>query len=162
MSVTFAPEYKESDIIGWTSHCQTTDTCLGVEQEYATAVEVAAFHTLACDDCHTYGMYVGTFTMVPEGVNMANRNARYVMELLGLEFGDGSGIMDADAFAGHLAFADVIGRGDRGTDTVSYLEDGGARMHDCGRAVGYADRKLDDLAELVEWCRANGRQVQWS
>jgi hypothetical protein len=163
MSVTFSPAYDPADVTAWQAECHADYSKPTIVVTAATRdaarVEAAA-HNALCRDCDAYGVLVEAVTECPE-VNMANGNARYVMGLLGIEFGDGSGSMPAAEFAERLGFATVVGGGDAGTVTVEYREAGGARVIECGRPVGYADQRLAQLVEIAEWALAHGREVHW-
>lgn len=165
MSVTFTPEIiAEIDISGYEVMCYTNDErTIAIVDTYETAKAIAQKHSdSGCLDCSVYGTAIDTRFAMPHHVNMANGNAAFVMSLLGIEFDDGCGAMDADQFLERLAFAGAIGRGDPGTVTIGYKEDGGATMIECGRSVGYVDMRLDQLIEIAEWAKEHNRRVVWS
>jgi len=162
VSVTFEAEIQPGDVRGWGFTCYENGEQEHVFGDRGDAQNGSKQHAAGCETCLMYGTYVVPFYATPEGVNMANANAAYIMSLLGIEFGDGCGAMDASEFAARIGFAAVVGGGDQGTVTVSYKSEGGAEWHECGRPVGYADARLAQLTEVVAWAVANGRRVVWS
>lgn len=95
---------------------------------------------------------------VPE-VNLANANARRVLEVLGLadEFGDLTGNATAEEFLGRCLIALAVEPADAGVPAV---QDGS--FIDCGRPAGYLQDRLAELHDLAMWCAAQGRAVSWA
>lgn len=95
---------------------------------------------------------------VPE-VNLANANARRVLEVLGLadELGDLTGHAAAEDFLGHCLIALALEPADAGVPAV---QDG--RFIECGRPAGYLQDRLTELHDLAVWCAAQGRGVSWA
>ncbi|MFB6885812.1 hypothetical protein ACFCY8_33830 [Streptomyces noursei] len=92
-------------------------------------------------------------------VNLANTNARRVLDVLGLadEFGDLTGSAAAEDFLGHCLVALALEPADAGVPAV---QDG--RFIDCGRPAGYLQDRLTELHDLALWCAARGRSVSWA
>jgi hypothetical protein len=160
MSVTFRPELVDNDMRGWGFECYPS----GMTFAYDTkdeAEEAAFQHGCTCR-CGEYRIFVSPVYQETPEVNMANGNAAFILSLLGFEFEDGFGTSDAAEFAERIKFALVVGGDDKGSETVEYQTEGGARVVFCGRHVGYADERLDQLAEIAEWAIANNRRVVWS
>ena len=162
MSVTFYPEVEDADIVGWYFTCYEPIEKDFVFGDRRDAQAEATKHKTECEMCNGYGVYVMPRTNTPEGINMSNVNARHVLSVLGIEWGDGAGTMPADEFLEHLRFAQVVGSGDEGTVTVEYQEDRGARVIECGRPVGYTDYRLEQLFHLATWCHINQRSIFWA
>ena len=164
MSITFTPAMSDADITGYAGECYADFTRPAVQVGFAVtcdaAREAVAFHTLECEECAVYGAHVSPVIDMPE-VNMANSNAAFIIELLGIEF-DYCGSIPAAELLERITFGAVVGGGDTGTVTVAYQTDGGATMVDCGRPAGYADMRLEQLREVAEWAVAHGRDVVWS
>ncbi|TLQ39474.1 hypothetical protein FEF34_38070 [Streptomyces marianii] len=119
---------------------------------------------------------------VPE-VNVSQRNAARLLELLGLRpgvsadsaahqaeapansveptnqrplTGDGAGDTTAEDFLGRVLVALALTPEDEGID--GYWS---GRTHMGGRRAGYLQQRLAELHALAQWCAARGRGVVW-
>jgi len=102
--------------------------------------------------------------------NVANANARYIVEaLLGEEF-DYCGSLDATTAAQRLSIALAMGAEDAGV--VTPTDDGGVRLTldgvgvgsrniDCGRSAAQVSGYAGAVAHLVEIAQARGCGIQW-
>jgi len=174
MSITFAPEYSETDIVTYNVLCEDGSliaTCL----TYGDAKMAAETHGLTCEysRCGDYGAEIDTINNVPE-LTVSNSNGFYLLELLGLtpsyvgdlpspfEYGEMSGSCSADDFLGRILIAQGLNGPDVGVPLHQLPNRGGAPVYDCGRREGYADEMLRWLADLARWARAAARPVVWS
>ncbi|MFI8932373.1 hypothetical protein ACIG3E_32500 [Streptomyces sp. NPDC053474] len=91
-------------------------------------------------------------------VNLANTNARRVLDVLGLadEHGDLAGGAAAEDFLGRCLVALALEPADAGVPAVQE-----GRVIDCGRPAGYLQDRLAELHDLAAWCAAQGRAVSW-
>jgi len=164
MSITFTPALSDADVKGYFGECYADfnrpPVMVGFSGTYEAAREAVAFHGLECEECAAYGNIVIPAIDAPE-VNMANTNAAFIIELLGIEF-DYCGSIPAAELLERITFGEVVGGGDAGTVAVEYRAEGGATVIDCGRHAGYADERLAQLREVAEWAVAHGREVTWS
>ncbi|MFD7559763.1 hypothetical protein ACFV9E_35235 [Streptomyces sp. NPDC059835] len=108
--------------------------------------------------CHPFIIGLDPAGDVPE-VNLANSNARRVLDALGLagELGDLAGSTAAEDFLGRCLMALALEPADAGVPPV---QDGG--FVDCGRPVGYLQARLTELHALAAWCADQGRSVSWA
>lgn len=94
-------------------------------------------------------------------LNMANGNASAVLDLLGLDFGDGWGELDAQDFLGRVlvatALLGITTDDEHGTPDV---QDG--NMIECGRRPGYLTTRLGELHSLATWAAQHGVTMGWS
>jgi hypothetical protein len=172
MSVTFAPEYRETDVVIYELQCN--EQAIGTALTYADAQLDAQAHGLVCKDdlCAGYGADIITITEVPE-INVNNGNAHYLLGLLGLietdgdrpgpfEYGDMSGACPAEDFLGRVLMAQALTGHDEGVPlhVLRNQHDRGPTVYDCGRREGYAEEKLAELAELARWAQQAARAVQ--
>jgi hypothetical protein len=163
MSVTFHAEILDTDVPTFRAECYAGATTVVVADhlDRAVAQEIADRHTLTCEDCRMYGLRAYAEFSMPE-LNMTNHNAAHVLDQLGVEFGDGCGTMPAAEMLDRIRFAEVVGGGDAGSDTITITGGGGPTITYCGRPAGYTDRRLADLAEVCRWAAARDRIVVWS
>lgn len=176
MTVTFASEFRETDVIGYVLSC-----CPECKSEpYATYGEATAAraalpgfeqHTAALPGCPTAGTWGANGivfidpVLAEEGpsINMANTNARFMLDRLGLvtESGELCGETTAADLRGRILLADALAGGDAGLPDIETIGPGGAVVVECGRAPGYLDARLGELAELVDWCAERDRLICW-
>ena len=101
-----------------------------------------------------------------DGVNMSNRNARPVLESLGIEGDDlWCGSMDAQEFLGRVLMALAVAPTDEGLPEHEWegaSEFGFGRFIDAGREPGYLQARLERLHEVAAAAVADGLQVVWS
>ncbi|GAA2107921.1 hypothetical protein [Streptomyces synnematoformans] len=97
-----------------------------------------------------------TFTADGHGepVNMANANAAVVLDVLGLT--ESCGDEDPEQFLGRVLVAVAITPDDEGRPAETR-----GRFTDCGRPVGYLQRRLADLRGLAEHALRSGLRVTW-
>lgn len=106
-----------------------------------------------------YGYIAQTETIIESGdVNMANANAAFVLDSLGLPTDDLSGGLPADDFLGRVLMALAIAPEDEGRPGYQVAE----RLFDCGRRPGYLQDQLGALRELAEQCTPLGAEVAWA
>lgn len=156
MSVTFAPVTCSTD--PWAVTCSCADARLDREfGTYEGAVATAETSAPRCGDeyCAAFPASVVCGIDVPS-VNVSNRNAAHLLELLGLEPGDLTGSSDAESLLGRALVAMGLNPSDPGVPSV---QDG--NLIDSGRVEGYADMRLEQLVELAEWARAQQRPISW-
>jgi hypothetical protein len=95
-------------------------------------------------------------------VNLANANARSILELLGYDRDDLCGQADGETFLGRVLLALALAPADAGVPAYESLGSNGARLIDCGRSEGYHQRVLGQLAELAEHAVATEHRIHWS
>jgi hypothetical protein len=87
-------------------------------------------------------------------VNMANANARVVLDALGfaedVAAGDLCGTVPAQDFLGRVLTGFGLAPTDPGRPVTENTGQHGARFIDCGRAPGYVQDRLVQLQELAE------------
>lgn len=168
MTVTFAPTFQATDIIGWTvEHAGSDDTIGTTFPDHAAAVQALVAHNSACDreDCAIYGgQAVPVQAERMPDVNVSNTNAVAMLDVLG--FGndpsyDIGGECDADNFLGRILLALAVSPKDDGVPAHTPYADND-RWIDCGRRPGYTQDVLDNLRDVAEWSRENGRTVSWA
>ncbi|MEY9839440.1 hypothetical protein [Streptacidiphilus sp. EB103A] len=104
-------------------------------------------------------------------VDVHNRNAERLLELLGLEgeleaagarspaappAPDRFGEMDAEAFLGRALMALALTPEDAGSEGTWR-----GRVFTGGRSAGHLQRRLRELHDLAQWCATRGRTVTW-
>lgn len=99
-------------------------------------------------------------------LNVANANARHLLDLLGLvpaadEGGCLSGSTSAEDFLGRVLLAQAVNPADAGVPVVEEVGQGGATMVLMGRRVRYSDERLTTLRQLADFAVDRGRTVQW-
>lgn len=177
MSVTFFPEpapaigYRLADYFGG------ADPRLFDTYEQAGAALMAAREQgmilPGCDDPEAAalgdGYRIDPVTAdgdsAPE-VNIANVNARHILDLLGFaedgEVLDLSGSSTGEAFLGRVLTARALAPADEGVPATTVGGNGMATTVDCGRAPGYTQRVLGDLEQVAVWARDHDRVLYWS
>jgi hypothetical protein len=113
------------------------------------------------DWCQSYWGVAAVYAEPLVEVNLANSNARGILELLGYDDNDLCGHADADEFLGRVLVAMAIAPRDLCTPTSEELGGSGARIIMCGRPEGYHQRVLGDLRELAEYAVARGVSISW-
>lgn len=186
MSVTFTAEYQPSDTAGFViACCDGSVEHAPVFADYVTAkaaYEDGELTLLASDAdrpllpgcempdiCPDYGWMIReVHTMQIPDVQASNANARTLLNALGYGTDDSdrdpfacteelSGSEDADSFLGRVLLALAVLPEDAGLPVVTT-----GRVHDCGRAPGYVQEKLNGLRTLAQWCQEHGRAVSWA
>lgn len=158
MSVTFTAEI--GDIVGYRATCVCGESGpLAASWEEARDSDVDVPCTDPAECSLLYGIYVEAVEARPSpAINASNVNARAILGTLGVLEEDLCGSMDADDFAGRVLLARAL-VADAGVAPTVHL---GGRYVDCGRAPGYLDERLMQLAELAEFAVGTGRNVVWS
>lgn len=164
MSVTFHPAQRDSDITGWAVAC-----ACGSNQTAALATTPDAVanllptHTPGCADEWCNGERGGVAPVLaieaPE-INVANGNARIILDALGFPDGDLCGAATGQDFLGRVLMARAIAPADEGM--LAHAVVPGSRMTDCGRRPGYLQDKLDRLQQVAEWAINCDRDVVWA
>lgn len=109
-----------------------------------------------------YGYIAETETIIESGdVNMANANAAFVLDSLGLPTDDLSGGLPADDFLGRVLMALAVAPQDEGVPAYDDTRPGGPQWTECGRREGYLQDQLEALRELTEQCPP-GAEVAWA
>lgn len=177
MSVTFYPEMQDGDTQGYELRCDKDGLVetLSADTPYRTVRDRSELHGLSCDYCEGYGAQIVEVTDVPS-VNVANSNAAYLLDLLGLKVDDCDSCPDyygscsAEDFLGRVLVAQGLGGHDEGRPAYELVPGegfrpqwtGNARFIDCGRKEGYGDERLAQLTKVAEWARDAGRSVCWA
>ena len=134
MSVTFAPEFRRTDVVGYVMSC-----CPDCRSEEFGTYQEAESARAALPGIDTYSAALpgcpnvewsggGTVLIVPvlaeEGpsVNMSNANARFVLDRLGLldESGELCGSASPADLRGRILVATALAGGDPGVPAVEY------------------------------------------
>jgi hypothetical protein len=114
---------------------------------------------------------VDSWESLPD-TNVANTNARLVLESLGLANADSDfndicyGSCPTNDFMGRVLMALAVAPTDNGTITVSYREGTaellGATVYEMGRSVGYLQDKLARLLVITQWAVDNNHdRIVW-
>lgn len=174
MSVTFAAEYRESDVIGFhiVSVCGCTSLAYstGAQAEEAYG-QLPGFseeraHIEGCQmDEQDWAIFRPHIEAIEAhdrpSINLGNANARGLLELLGLPTDDLCGEISAQDLLGRILLAQALASGDVGRPSTRETTVGGATLVDCGRSEGYFDSRLRELAPLAEWAAEHDRLVIW-
>jgi len=103
-------------------------------------------------------------TDVDPSMNVSNTNAAHLLELLGL-VENGSvfmyGSIPAVDMRGRILLARALAAGDVGRPATVTRSENGPTVHDGGRQVGYADKRLDQLEAIVDFAETHGVDVSW-
>lgn len=121
-------------------------------------------HLSVCGDefCQQSRMFIQALEADPAPVvNMANDNARHILEVLGYDPREDFGSATPEDFAGRVLMAVAVNPSDAGTATVEDCEEGKLSVINCGRPEGYTDDRLAELRGLVEFATRTGRSIQW-
>lgn len=159
MSVTFSVYVEPS---GWAISCACRDVVhVASYATYADARDAYAVGVSpVCGDemCSAYGPGIVATSLVPiPEVNMAGTNALHILDLLGFEFGDGTGGCEASDFLGRVLIAQGAAPSDEGSATFRE----GNFIH-VGRSFGYSEERLVELEEVARFAIENHLEVQWS
>ena len=159
MSVTFTVFTQP---LGWAISC----SCGSVNYVTSYVSYRDAYDALgvgvapACGDelcgsynCSVIGIEAET---VPE-VNMANGNARHVLDLLGLDTEDACGSVTGEDMLGRVLMAQAVAPTDEGTPTYT---DG--IMTNIGRWAGYSESRLAEIESVARFAIERELEVQWS
>lgn len=170
MSVTFTAATTTPDAVRvFKLTCEVTGV-MGEWTGYGNAYSEAHAHALVCVNnlCRDYGADVDEVTDLPVEINMANGNARRVLDVLGIPVDDDDmyGEEDAAVFLGRVLLALALAPHDEGMPAYAMqsgegLFRGGRQIH-CGREAGDLQRRLERLREFAEDCRARSLTIQWS
>lgn len=155
MSVTFAVDQEP---VGFALTCG----CGSVSGPMVTSFQdahagSASFVGCGDDFCGVYPPMAVAQYMVEAEVNVSNVNARYLLELLGVEAEELYGKMSGSEFLGRVLLAEALSVGDPG---VPATQEG--NFVECGRAEGYADARLASLREVAQAAADNSLNVFWS
>lgn len=167
MSVTFAPEHRDSDITGWALECVCGDLSLGEHptHEAALAAFVArgGLYGPTCPTCDAAPTPRAVSVDLPY-VNMSSRNAAMILNLLGVDADtEGwAGSFTPDDLTGRVLIARALTPADAGVPSYADAAPGRATWVECGREEGYTEDRLDRIAEVAAWCAAHGREVTWA
>jgi hypothetical protein len=172
MSVTFSVEGNPTG----TFHFSPAEDCVGglptTAASYAQALDIRHEHVAQCPECDAWGCYtVADFDTngTPE-VNLANTNARLILDILDIACDDEdlAGSMDAEDFLGRVLVAAAM-RDDHEAGVadevlVPVRPDGtwGATWVDCGTPDNYVPDRLVALEEVALAARSLGRDVTWA
>lgn len=174
MSVTFAPEMGK--ITGHTVMCMCRaesaptfgdrDDAVAVLAEVKDSGDLSAVGCRDFEDCLHFGVFIeARFEEEAPEVNLANTNARMVLDALGLApepDGEIVGTCTAQDFLGRVLVATAVAPEDPGMPATEQSGLGGARLVDCGRAPGYVQDRLDALREVAEWAASRDRSITWA
>ena len=159
MSVTFTV-YTQP--LGWAISC----SCGAVNYVASYASHRDAYDAITvgvapvCGDelCAAYSCSVIATDSedVPE-VNMANTNARHLLDTLGLDAEDACGSITGADMLGRILIAQAVAPADEGT--ASYTE--GIMTH-IGRSAGYTEDRLMDIELVARFAVERNLEVQWS
>jgi len=127
-------------------------------------------HKAECDECQHYGIYSRAVCDIDDAldVNVANTNARTLLNALGLDVIDGDlcGSTSGEDFLGRVLIALATDRDDTGVRSAviggAELGQSGATMIDCGLAPGYFASRFGALHALALEAARLGREVHWS
>lgn len=177
MSVTFSPSM--APIKGWNLECpcgatyreaddlfSSYDELLLVLQEQRVCRDLYE----GCDeDCLPYDVYSKAVEEGDEApqVNMANSNARSLLEVLGLcKDGDEwedvcCGSLEAEDFLGRVLMAEAVAPISPERPTYQETNGRGPAIIMGGREEGYVQNRLASLREVAEFAQAQGRTVIW-
>ncbi|MFJ2217939.1 hypothetical protein ACIQVO_35985 [Streptomyces sp. NPDC101062] len=171
MSVTFSPAYVPSSAFVISCTCPKAKASAPQHPTYDAALAAYPAEPLqvelpGCEypgRCRPFILGLDPHDDVPQ-VNLANANARRVLETLGLTDYDTPGDHDdtltgqrtAEDFIGHVLIALALTPFDTGIPAV---QDG--NCIDLGRPAGYLQDRLADLHNLASWCAAHDRAVSW-
>lgn len=169
MSVTFAPTFATSDIIGHIVVCAGDLAWSTAPVDYVEAHAQKLIHDDSCpkEYCRYDG---GTVEAVERAdvaavgnLNVNNRNAIDVLRALGLEanYDDLSGQIDATDLLGRLLVALAVQPVDQGIDTRA-SSTSGATIIECGRPDGYLHSRFEELTVIARRAAAIGRTVTWA
>jgi hypothetical protein len=97
--------------------------------------------------------------MDPE-LQVSNGNGLYILQTLGFEQPEYTGVLSADDFKGRVLLAEALSPVDEGLPSYQ-LATNGATIYNCGRAPGYLQDKLIQLLKIAEFAKANNSDVTW-
>lgn len=165
MSITFAPTFQPSDVIGHRVSCACGDAkSPTIHARRANAMSEMQRGDVACGDDYCGAdctcVEVVESTNFPF-VNMSNRNAQSLLDVLGLTWDDNGGEATADDLLGRILIAEGIYGEDHGVPSEHTRRSGGGLLVDCGREPGYINDRLVGLREVAEAARKAGRTVTW-
>lgn len=162
MSVTF---FIEGNTTGqWRAECHESGT-VWVDWSPGLLKLKAASHRTKCEECSAYGIHPYPVLDVSDelDVNLANQNARMVLDRLGLsEGGELCGTVPADVFLGAVMLAMSSDRDDSGIPAYDISGGYGPRMIDCGLPAGYFTQTFERLHNLATEAVRLGRNVVFS
>ena len=175
MSVTFSVTMDHNEAIAYNLTCDITGPLNDAPLSWDRAGEVAFAHQVTCQDdiCQHYGPDKDEVRLnqirTDLDVNLANGNARYILDALGVQASDLCGTLTAEDFLGRCLLATAIAPVDEGTPSYVAAPAGGAplatqgaTMIMCGRPEGYLHGTLARLTTLAEYARTQGRTITWA
>lgn len=175
MSVTFSIAMTPDEATAWNLVCELTGPLNDTPLPWEQANTLAEAHKKTCVDdvCAHYGpdkdmVRLNGVTSALD-VNLANDNARFVLDALGAPTDDLCGSLPADDFLGRCMLATAIAPHDEGTPTHLALpvegsgpSASGATVVMCGRPEGYLHDTLANLMALAQYARTLGKPVAWA
>jgi len=166
MSVTFTIEANPTG--SFTAHCYAQDLTLGPVESYEVIAPVIEAHKAQCEDCAHYGIYSQPVMDVGDDfdLNVANTNARILLDALGVHDEDLMGGLSGEDFLGRVMLAMTFGPDDSGVAPAvvagEALGTPGATMIDCGVRPGYFADRFGALHALGLEAVRLGREVHWA
>lgn len=171
MSVTFSIEFLPTGKFTFTCYGEGYDAqrTFGPFASYDEGLLAATAHRMTCTECDIYGVYVTAQMDIGDefDVNMSNRNAVMVMDVLGLDADPETGLcgsMKADEFFAHAVAAVAVEQavGDRAArPSLTTKHEGGPTVIDCGLPEDYVVNRLSQLVTLAEEAQRLGRDITW-
>ena len=171
MSVTFTSS-RPATCLGHTVSCYA----YGPEANWrgiisATPEEAELVHSvdhvgnLDCDG-NIGGQHVERVydTDTDPSVNMSNTNAAHLLGLLGLIDEDGpfmSGFVSTEDMRGRILLARALAPSDAGVPATVVKNDNGPTIYDGGRPEGYAEKRLAQLDDIVDFALQHQADISW-
>jgi hypothetical protein len=168
MSVTFYAEPSKTvgfDVICVCGNKKGLCEPYNVVSEILFTLRATGERLVGCDeDCEMFDYFSRAITVGPESeeLNMANMNARDILEVLAIEADELAGSMNADDFLGRVLIAEAIAPESAEKLVETYSLEDGATIVECGRPAGYVQEKLSALREIAEFAVAHKRKVLWA
>lgn len=170
MSITIAPTFAESDVLGYRVACycgeQSIDGTFGAYADATAAWEAAGGRSLPfCEEC-CGTTHPQAITADLPSVNLSQINAARMFDMLGLNLVESGycGSIDATDLLGRVLVAVAVCPADEGVPAhvAAAHTDGAPKVIVCGRDAGYTEDRLVRIEAVARWAIENGRTVTWS
>lgn len=133
-------------------------------EAYKAVYETCEVARPTCDDeyCNAYpSVSFVPVDSIPE-VNVSNRNAEEILDILGYQVGETfsercAGTVTADDFIGRVMVASGLMLSDPGVPVTQQ-----GQIVSCGRSEGYLNERFEELLTVAEYAVANGFDITWS